>query len=73
MNDRVSTYNQNKTPKLTSLDELAEGELSFRLATGNVGVMAATNDVGENAQMPILIMTHAVIIPLSLFTFITFS
>jgi len=71
LDDAVSTYILNNPAKLTNLEELAEGEVRFRLATGNVGVMAATNDVVKKAQMPMLIMVYAAIIILCLFTFRT--
>jgi predicted RND superfamily exporter protein len=67
----VSTYVLNNPQKLTNLDELAEGEVRFRLATGNVGVMASTNDVVKKAQMPMLIMVYAAIVLLCLLTFKT--
>ncbi len=69
--DEVSTYILNNPKKLTNLDEVAEGEVRFRLATGNVGVMAATNDVVKKAQNPMLIMVYAAIIILCLLTFKT--
>jgi len=69
--DEVSSYVLNNPAKLTKLDELAEGEVRFRLATGNVGVMAATNDVVKAAQMPMLILVYAAIIILCLLTFRT--
>ena len=60
------------------MDELLtqEGEpcdecLRFRLATGNVGVMAATNEVVEAAQTPMLIYVYSAIIILCLITFRT--
>ena len=43
--------------------------LTFRLATGNLAVMAATNDVVEAAQLPILLSIYAAIIGLCLLTF----
>ncbi len=43
--------------------------LEFRLATGNVGVMAATNEEIEKAQFPILFYLFAAIIGLCLLTF----
>ncbi|MCX7554785.1 MMPL family transporter [Marinicella sp. S1101] len=49
--------------------ELLEGEVKFRLATGNAGVMASTNDVVKGAQMPMLIMVYGAIILLCLITF----
>ncbi|MGY6629891.1 MAG: efflux RND transporter permease subunit [Wenzhouxiangella sp.] len=61
------------------MDELTaqEGEpceecLRFRLATGNVGVMAATNEVVEAAQTPMLIYVYSAIIILCLLTFRSF-
>ncbi len=44
-------------------------DLKFRLATGNVGVMAATNQVVSAAQFPMLIWVFAAIILLCLVTF----
>jgi predicted RND superfamily exporter protein len=71
ISDEVDTFKLNNPAKLTKLDELAEGEVRFRLATGNVGVMAATNDVVSKAQMPMLIMVYAAIVLLCLLTFRT--
>ncbi|MFP4208105.1 MAG: efflux RND transporter permease subunit [Wenzhouxiangella sp.] len=60
------------------MDDLVmqEGEpceecLRFRLATGNVGVMAATNEEVEAAQLPMLLYVYAAIIILCLLTFRT--
>ncbi len=44
-------------------------EVKFRLATGNVGVMAATNEEVSAAQFPILIYIFSAIIILCLLTF----
>ena len=41
----------------------------FRLAAGNLAVMAATNDVVEAAQIPILLYVYAAIVALCLVTF----
>jgi len=43
--------------------------LQFHLATGNVGVMAATNEEIERAQFPILFYLFSIIIALCLLTF----
>ena len=43
--------------------------VTFRLATGNVGVMAATNEAVEAAQLPMLIWVYAAIIVLCLLMF----
>lgn len=54
-------------------EQWAEGEdhapLTFRLATGNLGVMAATNQVVQKAQTPILLYVYGAIIVLCLITF----
>ncbi len=55
------------TPKPKA--ELKEGEVNFRLGTGNVGVMAAVNEVVESAQFPMLILVYMAIIVLCLATF----
>ncbi len=43
--------------------------LKYRLATGNVGVMAATNEVVSAAQFPMLLWVFAAIVALCLITF----
>jgi len=61
-----------------ALEELADEEqtvtaenLRFRLATGNVGVMAATNEDVKAAQRPMLALIFGAIIVLCLVTFRT--
>ncbi|MCM2265938.1 MAG: MMPL family transporter [Desulfuromonadales bacterium] len=49
--------------------EEKDGPVRFRLASGNVGVMAATNQVVAAAQFPILIYVFGAIIALCLLTF----
>lgn len=44
-------------------------QVKFRLATGNVGVMAATNEEVSAAQFPILVYVFAAIIILCILTF----
>jgi uncharacterized protein len=44
-------------------------KVNFRLATGNVGVMAATNEEVESAQFPILMYLFGAIILLCLITY----
>jgi predicted RND superfamily exporter protein len=44
-------------------------DLKFRLATGNVGVMAATNEEVEAAQVPILLYVFGAVILLCLYEF----
>jgi uncharacterized protein len=43
--------------------------LAFKLATGNVGVMAATNEVVEAAQFPMVAWLYAAVIVLCLISF----
>jgi len=50
-------------------DEHGTDDIKFRLATGNVGVMAATNEAVSEAQFPILLWVFAAIILLCLITF----
>lgn len=49
--------------------EVGEKDVRFRLASGNVGVMAATNQEVAAAQFPILLYVFAAIITLCLLTF----
>lgn len=57
--DSVKTFRRNQD----------NPEVQFRLATGNVGVMAATNEEVESAQFPILMYVYSAIILLCLITF----
>ena len=55
---------------VTAYQELhGSEEIEFRLATGNVGVMAATNETVSTAQFPMLMWIFAAIIVLCLITF----
>ena len=60
-------------PELNSLDPerqpITADQVNFRLATGNVGVMAATNEDVKAAQMPMLMYVYGAIIALCLVTF----
>ena len=47
----------------------ADGPISFRLAAGNVGVMAATNEEVDAAQFPIVAYVYAAVILLVLLAF----
>ena len=49
--------------------EFGSEDVQFRLATGNVGVMAATNEAVDAAQFPMLVYVFAAIIFLCLITF----
>jgi predicted RND superfamily exporter protein len=53
-------------------DSHGNQDVTFRLATGNVGVMAATNEVVSAAQFPMLIYVFTAIIVLCLVTFRSF-
>lgn len=50
-------------------DQLQAGQVNFRLGTGNVGVMAATNEDVAAAQMPMLFWVYGAIVVLCLITF----
>lgn len=50
-------------------EEHGTDEVKFRLATGNVGVMAATNEAVDAAQFPILLCVFGAVILLCLVTF----
>jgi uncharacterized protein len=52
---------------------VASHEASLRLATGNVGVMAATNEVVAAAQIPMLGWVYGAVILLCLITFRSFT
>ncbi len=60
-------------PELDKLDPerqpITAEQVNFRLATGNVGVMAATNEDVKAAQMPMLMYVYGAIIALCLITF----
>ena len=45
------------------------GRVSFQLATGNIGVMAATNEVVESAQFPMVAWLYIAIVALCLISF----
>ncbi len=49
--------------------EHPEDRITFRLATGNLGIMAATNEVVSAAQFPILMYVFAAVILLCLVAF----
>ncbi len=50
-------------------DTVCADDICFRLATGNVGVMAATNEEVRAAQTPMLLYVYGAIILLCLITF----
>ncbi len=50
-------------------DTLSTGKVKFQLATGNAGVMAATNEVVEAAQFPMVTWLYVAIIVLCLISF----
>lgn len=47
--------------------------LDFRLATGNLGIMAASNDVVRGAQVPMLLGIYAIVTLLCLLSFRSFA
>ena len=53
--------------------ELASDKLTFKLASGPVGVMAATNEAVESAQMPMLLYVYGAVILLCLLSFRSFK
>jgi predicted RND superfamily exporter protein len=55
--------------ELAAEDEVTPERLKFRLATGNVGVMAATNEDIAAAEKPMLLLVFASIIILCLVTY----
>ena len=57
--DGVKEFEQNNT----------NNAVHFKLASGNVGVMAATNEAVDAAQFPMLLYVYAAIITLCLLTF----
>lgn len=50
-------------------DELGNDDLSFKLASGPVGVMAATNEAVEAAQIPMMLYVYGAVIILCLLSF----
>lgn len=71
----IGVVSGDAAPELTEADTCseqvgsAEDCLRFRLATGNVGVMAATNEEVKAAQTPILLYVYGAIVLLCLITF----
>jgi predicted RND superfamily exporter protein len=53
--------------------QLPSPKVRFKLASGNAGVMAATNDVVADAQFPILLWVYGAVIGLCLLTFRSFK
>ncbi len=69
----VKAYQADNPAEMDEEGNLKPGQVKFRLATGNAGVMAATNDVVKGAQMPMLFMVYGAIILLCLITFRSFA
>ena len=67
--DAVNAFKQEYPAEYNDDGTLKEGSVDFKMATGNMGVMAATNDVVSKAQIPMLIMVYAAVILLCLITF----
>jgi predicted RND superfamily exporter protein len=66
---KAETINRIVNAVKTFQKEHGTEEVKFRLATGNVGVMAATNETVSAAQFPMLLWVFAAIIVLCLITF----
>ena len=74
-----SYFGPNFRVEMQPLEEEAEkngevfedGRVNLRLATGNAGVMAATNEKVAEAQMPMLGWVYAAVIVLCLLTFLS--
>ncbi|MEL7449309.1 MAG: MMPL family transporter [Pseudomonadota bacterium] len=66
---KASTLTRITDAVKTYRSETDDDVVTFRLATGNVGVMAATNEEVQAAQFPILIGVFAAIIVLCVVTF----
>jgi len=66
---KAETINRIVKAVKTFQKEHGTEEVKFRLATGNVGVMAATNETVSAAQFPMLLWVFAAIIVLCLITF----
>ncbi len=69
----VEEYNRAYPPVVDKNGQIQPGSVRFRMATGNMGVMASTNDVVKAAQMPMLIMVYLAIVVLCLITFRTIA
>jgi hypothetical protein len=69
MDHKAETINRVVAAVKAFNDEFGSEDVKFRLATGNVGVMAATNEAVSEAQFPILMWVFAAIIFLCLITF----
>ena len=50
-------------------DEFSNDQIQFKLASGPVGVMAATNEAVEAAQLPMMLYVYAAVIVLRLISF----
>ena len=50
-------------------DEFSNDQIQFKLASGPVGVMAATNEAVEAAQLPMMLYVYAAVIVLCLISF----
>ena len=50
-------------------NELGDEQIQFKLASGPVGVMAATNEAVEKAQLPMMIYVYGAVIALCLISF----
>lgn len=60
-------------PEERSIENITSPKLIFKLATGSVGVMAATNEVVSATQVPLLIYVYAAVFLLCWISFRSFT
>ncbi|WP_240783582.1 efflux RND transporter permease subunit [Stenotrophobium rhamnosiphilum] len=62
-----------ETDKAKLADQTKACPVNFAIGTGNVGVMAATNEVVESKELPVILWVYAVIIVLVLTSYRSFA
>ena len=66
---KAETINRVVDATKLAAEELGNDSLSFKLASGPVGVMAATNEAVEAAQIPMMLYVYGAVIALCLLSF----
>jgi uncharacterized protein len=66
---KAETINRVVDAAKIAAQELGNDNLSFKLASGPVGVMAATNEAVEAAQIPMMLYVYGAVIALCLLSF----
>lgn len=66
---KAQTINRVITHAKQAISELNNDSLTFRLASGPIGVMAATNEAVEAAQLPMMLYVYGAVILLCLISF----